>query len=102
MKSKPLAVVSYITFIGLIIAYVLNRDKKDPFVTWHIKNMFGLVLLLFISMVTQDHVNPTLGFIIYIIASVSWLISIIMAILNKQKAVPFLSDQAQKWFQFLD
>ena len=49
------AILAYITFIGLIIAYVLNRDKQDKFVTYHIKNMFGLVLLLFISQLLQTN-----------------------------------------------
>ena len=39
-KGKNLAIVAYITFIGMFIAYTINRDKKDAFATAHIKNMF--------------------------------------------------------------
>ena len=42
-EGKNLAIVAYITFIGMFIAYSINRDKKQAFVTAHIKNMCGLV-----------------------------------------------------------
>ena len=32
-KGKNLAIVAYITFIGMFIAYTINRDKKDAFAT---------------------------------------------------------------------
>ena len=48
-KGNYKAVLAYLSFIGLIIAYILNMEEKDKLVTYHIKNMFGLVVLLFIS-----------------------------------------------------
>ncbi|MBT5870465.1 MAG: hypothetical protein HOH44_02165, partial [Bacteroidetes bacterium] len=48
-KGKNLAIVAYITFIGMFIAYTINRDKKDAFATAHIKNMCGLVFGLLIA-----------------------------------------------------
>ena len=48
-KSNYKAILAYLSFIGLIIAYILNMEEKDKLVSYHIKNMFGLVILLFIS-----------------------------------------------------
>ena len=97
------AILAYITFIGLIIAYVLNRDKQDKFVTYHIKNMFGLVLLLFISQLLQTNDSLLfLGEIAWVISFFLWVYSLLMAILNKKVGIPILTDLFQKWFSFLD
>jgi uncharacterized membrane protein len=97
------AILAYITFIGLIIAYVLNRDKQDKFVTYHIKNMFGLVLLLFISQLLQTNDSLLfLGEIVWVISFFLWVYSLLMAILNKKAGIPILTDHFQKWFSFLD
>jgi len=31
-EGKTIAIIAYITIIGLIIAFVMNNDKKDPLV----------------------------------------------------------------------
>ena len=59
--GKNLAIVAYITFIGMFIAYTINRDKKDAFATAHIKNMCGLVFGLLIAQTTQGYINQELG-----------------------------------------
>ena len=101
-QGKNKAIIAYITFIGMFIAISMNKDNRDPFASWHIKNMFGLVLLLFIAVITQFHINLLTGDILYWIAVGFWLFSFIMAIANKQIGIPFLSEQFQKWFKFLD
>ena len=100
-KPKTLAVVSYLTFIGLIIAYFINREDKSAFATWHIKNMFGLVLILFISQAI-GYSDPLVGTILWWVAFVSWLVSLIMAASGKKAGIPWLSEQFQKWFLFLN
>ncbi len=97
------AILAYITFIGLIIAYVLNRNEQDKFVTYHIKNMFGLVLLLFISQLMQTTDSLLFsGEIVWVITFFLWVYSLLMAILNKKVGIPVLTDLFQKWFKFLD
>ena len=48
-SGKTKAIIAYLTFVGLLIAYFMNKDDRHEFATWHIKNMFGLVILLFIA-----------------------------------------------------
>ena len=86
----------------MFIAISMNKDQKDSFATWHIKNMFGLVLLLFIAVITQFNINLLAGDILYWISVFFWLLSLLMAIANKKVGVPILSEQFQKWFSFLD
>ena len=98
------AILAYLSFIGLIIAYILNIDEKDKFVTYHIKNMFGLVIILFIT-TTFFEGNEFLEFIGQIACTTSfflWVYSLVMAITGQQKGIPILTDLFQKWFKFLD
>lgn len=97
--GKSIAITAYITFVGLLIAYFLNKDDKHPFATWHIKNMFGLQIILFCSLVMP---HQLIGAIIYWTAVICWLWSLIMVLSNKQQGVPFLSEKFQTWFTFLD
>lgn len=97
--GKMKAVIAYFTFIGLLIAYFMNRDEKDAFATWHIKNMFGLLLGLFASVWLQ---NYAIGFYVYWTIACLWFLSLLMAVLGKQQAIPYLSEKFQDWFKFLD
>lgn len=36
-QGKTLAIVSYFTFIGVLIALILNLEKKNPFTAFHIR-----------------------------------------------------------------
>lgn len=98
ISPKTKAIIAYLTFIGLIIAIFLNGEKKEPFTLWHIKNMFGLVLLLFIAVSLQNYL---VGFYIYWTVVILWLLSVVMAMLGKKKGIPFLSEKFQQWFTFL-
>ncbi|MCB0456621.1 MAG: hypothetical protein KDC91_02680 [Flavobacteriaceae bacterium] len=98
ISPKTNAVIAYLTFIGLLIAILLNKEKKDTFVLWHIKNMFGLVVLLFVAVALQ---NYAVGFYFYWATVVLWFFSLVMALLGKKKAIPLVSEKFQQWFMFL-
>lgn len=99
--GKIHAVVAYLTFLGWIIAYFLNRDAKNKFATYHIKNMFGLLLILFVAQIMQTQ-HLLFGEVLWLLAFVLWVISLVMALTNKQKGIPFLSEKFQQWFTFLE
>ncbi len=103
-KGNFKAILAYLSFIGLIIAYILNMEEKDKFVTYHIKNMFGLVIILFIT-TTFFQGNDFLQYIgqfSWTACFFLWVYSLIMAITGKEKGIPVLTDLFQKWFKFLD
>ena len=98
ISPKTKAVIAYLTFIGLLIAILLNSERKESFTLWHIKNMFGLLLLLFIAVALQ---NYSIGFYVYWMTFGLWLLSLVMAVIGKKKAIPLLSEKFQQWFTFL-
>ncbi|MAT89410.1 MAG: hypothetical protein CMC35_01855 [Flavobacteriaceae bacterium] len=97
--GKNKAIIAYLTFVGMLIAFFMNKEEKHEFATWHIKNMFGLVVILFISLMFQHY---ELGFYIYWIAVALWFFSFCMALFNKEQGIPYLSEKFQDWFTFFD
>lgn len=48
-EGKTIAIISYITWIGTIIAFIMNNDKKNPFASFHIRQMVGLSILSIVN-----------------------------------------------------
>lgn len=99
--DATLAIVAYLTIIGLLIAFIMNKDKNDPFAAYHIKQSLGLTLcgiaVFVVGMV------PILGWIISFFGSLFllylWIMGLVNAINGKIKAVPFLGNKFEDWFQ---
>lgn len=102
IPGKTKAILAYATFVGFLIAASMNASQKDEFATWHLKNMFGIIVLWIISLVTQLNINLLTGDILQIISILFLIYSLVMAIQDKKRGVPFLSEKFQQWFTFLD
>ncbi len=99
--DKNMAIIAYITLIGLIIAYVANKDKNDEFTTFHIRQSLGLALVgLALGVIS---LIPFLGWIIYIIGIFvllyMWILGLMNAINGNQKPVPFIGQKFEEWFK---
>lgn len=100
-EEKNIAIIAYITVIGLIIAFVMNSDKKAVFSTYHIKQSLGLALtglaLFVIGMV------PILGWFISFFGSLAllylWVMGLLNAVNGKLKPVPWLGEKYEEWFK---
>ncbi len=100
--GKSTALIAYAPFVGFFIAFFINQDKKYPFATWHIKNMFGLFLLFIASLVIQSSIDFTVGDIVWAICFILWIFCWIQAGMGKERGIPFFSEKFQEWFTFLD
>ncbi len=100
-EGKTIAIISYLTIIGLIIAFVMNSEKKNEFAKYHIKQMLGLTLtslvLMFINII------PILGWIASLVGSFvllyMWIMSLINALNLKEKPAPILGEKYLEWFK---
>ena len=45
-EGKTLAIVCYFTFVGALIAIFLNLEKKNPFTSFHVRQMVGLIIMV--------------------------------------------------------
>lgn len=96
-----MAIIAYLTIIGLVVAFVMNKEKNDPFAAYHIKQSLGLcvcgIAVFIVGMI------PILGWIASFFGSLFllylWIMGIINAINGKVKSVPVLGDEFEKWFQ---
>jgi uncharacterized membrane protein len=98
--GKTIAIISYITIIGTIIAFIMNQNKRNSFASFHIRQATGLVLLgLFISFINR-YIHFGWGEnILSLGVLVLWVIGLIGAVQGEEKRVPLLGDQFQEWFK---
>ncbi|NNE76738.1 MAG: hypothetical protein HKN31_06655 [Pricia sp.] len=100
-EAKRIAVIAYITIIGLVIAFVMNNEKKFSFATYHIRQSVGLCVTgLVLSIIG---IVPILGWIINIIGIFvllyMWVMALMNAINEKEKPAPILGKQYESWFK---
>lgn len=99
-EGKTIAIVSYITIIGTLIAFVLNNNKRNSFASFHIRQALGINLLFFvIQLLTRFGGMGWLDDILYFLALLLLIIGIVGAIQEEEKRIPFLGDQFQEWFK---
>lgn len=103
-EGKTIAIISYITLIGLIIAIVMNNDKKNDFARYHIRQSLGIMVLYFAVWVLFFIIStivyiPLLSTIIYIALLVLWILGVIAAVQGEKKPVPVVGEHFQNWFK---
>jgi uncharacterized membrane protein len=102
-KGKDIALICYLTLIGLVIAFVLNNEKQHQFAKFHIKQSLGLFLtaiaLSFIAII------PILGWLVWIVGIFvllyMWIKGLLNAINGKQEALPILGEKYVEIFKNL-
>ncbi|MBB6369667.1 DUF4870 domain-containing protein [Chryseobacterium shigense] len=106
MNNKTLSIVSYITLIGWLVAYISGKDNVDSLLKYHLKQSLGLL-------VTSIVFNIVLGILISIMPSLSLLsligfvflallvIGIINAANEVQKPLPIIGKMFEDKFSFI-
>lgn len=102
-SDNTMAIIAYITIVGLIIAFITNQEKKNTFVKYHTIQSLGLALtgvaLAIIAMI------PILGWLVYLLGTVVllylWIMGLMNAINKKEQPVPFLGEKYREWFKNL-
>lgn len=100
-QDKTIAIVAYLTVIGLVVALVLNNEKKDLFAKYHIRQSLGLVLTsIALSLI---NVIPLLGWIVSIIGAFvllyMWVMGLLNAINGRERPVPILGEKYEEWLK---
>lgn len=99
-EGKTTAIISYLTWIGTVVAYIMNSSKKNHFASFHIRQMVGLGVCQLINWwIIYKFVGKMAGGIIAFVLFVLWVIGFIGALKGEYKKVPLLGDQFQEWFK---
>lgn len=108
MDEKTISIISYITIVGWVIAYIQLGKNKSPLAIFHIRQSLFLMLCAFGMGVVQTLFvfTPYLGRIISISFSlvmlgflVLWIMALITAINGEQKPLPVFGNKAQDLFK---
>ena len=99
-EGKTIAIISYITIIGLIIAFIMNQNKKNLFASFHIRQATGIAILGIIISMLSNYLNlGNIGTLLGIAVLALSIIGIIGAVQGEEKKIPLLGDQFQDWFK---
>lgn len=94
MDGKTKAIVAHITWVGWLIALIVNSSQKDEITSFYIRQLLGLYLFgLVITFV------PVINIIGWILVLVFWILSLIGAINGEMKETPIVGKYFQDWFK---
>ena len=105
MDGKSIAIISYLTIIGWIIAFVMHNNNKSQLGAFHLRQSLFLMLTGFATAIAQSLFLfiPFLGWLISIVLYIAllglfvlWILGLIAAINGDEKKVPLLGDKAQE------
>ena len=94
MSPQVKAIIAHITLIGWIIILIINSNEKDELSSFYLRQTLGIYLIGLIGTFI-----PSLGFIVGIIVLIMWVISLVGAIQQDQKPLPFVGEYFQEWFR---
>ncbi|AWG26696.1 hypothetical protein [Flavobacterium kingsejongi] len=101
-EGKKIAIISYITFIGALIAMVMNSDKKIPFASFHIRQALGIILLFFaLGYPVGSFDNWSVSYAFYLFFFILWIYGFVGALQGEMRLIPILGRLFQKAFKSL-
>ena len=106
-EDRTVAILTYITIVGFIIAIVMHNGKKTALGAFHLRQglgffLTGLVIWIpcviisvipFVNLV-MILVWPLLGISLLVL----WIMGLIAAVNGEQKPMPVVGEYYQKWF----
>lgn len=103
-EDRTVAILTYITIIGFIIAIVIHNGKKTALGAFHLRQGLGLIvsgLVFWVACFILAFI-PFIGWLGILAAwlafLIMWLMGLIAAINGEQKPTLLLGVQYQKWF----
>jgi uncharacterized membrane protein len=109
-NSKTVALLSYITIIGWIVAYVMNSNQKSSLGSYHLRQTIFLYIIaigMYIAEILLLFI-PFIGWLISLLLLIAgiglfvlWIIGLIAAINGELKPIPLIGKKAQELFQGL-
>ena len=109
MNNKTLSILSYVTIIGWIIAFVQSKDvtPKSDLVRYHLKQGLGIFLvslLVNVALSIVVAIVPALYFLSYVgyVIFILWIFGIINAANEQKKPIPVIGKMFEDKFDFIN
>lgn len=101
-QGKLLACVAYVPLFGILIAYFLNNERKNPFTSFHIRQALGLFLFYLICAISVSNLDsPTLRLWLWYSFTGLFIIGFASALFGKLYVIPIIGNFIQKTFKNL-
>ena len=99
-QGRSIAIISYILFIGPLIALSMNSENKNPFASFHIRQGLGLTVTFIVLGVSISYFNNIMiASSMWIFVSVLAVYGIFTAARGEISPLPLLGNIFQKWFK---
>ncbi len=101
-NGKTLAITSYLTIIGTIIAMVQNSEHKNPFASFHIRQALGTMLTFFALGYPVGYFDSWMvSSAFYVFFFILWIYGFLGALQGQMNLIPLLGSFFQKIFKSL-
>src|SRR5690606_33048536 len=100
-EGKTIAIISYLTLIGLVAALVMNSEKKNTYAKFHIRQSLGLMLTglatTFVSWI--PFIGWLFGIVAFFFLLFLWFTGFFNALNGREKVLPILGGKYAEWFK---
>lgn len=93
MSGKTIAIIAHITFIGWIVALIINSSERDMMAGFYIRQTLGIFIMLFLGAI------PVIGWLVAAAGVLFWILSFVSILSDRIVPVPFMGDKFQDWFR---
>ncbi len=99
-EGRQAAMISYLTLIGLVIAYSMNMETKNKYAAMHIRQSLGLNILFYSIAIFIGYFNSWMvSGPFYVFFVVLWTFGFVNAIQREHRPIPLVGDYFQEWFK---
>lgn len=99
-NGKVVAIVSYFSLLGWIIAYVINNGNKTSLGSYHLRQSLMLLIVsvvftvLYFILAFIPYIGWIIGSVLGLGLFILWVIGLVNAINEQEKPVPVIGDKA--------
>lgn len=100
-EDRSTAIIAYIPILGILIALVKNKEEKNNYTSFHIRQVLGIycVGLLIVILACIPKLSMTIHFIGMLLVVLLWVFGLISAVNGERKKVFVFGTFFQKWFK---
>ena len=101
-KGKNIAIISYFTLIGSVIAILMNNEDKSEFASFHIRQALGInFMFILLSYIVGGFDSWMISISFWIAMFALWVYGFMGALNGEQKESPIVGPFFQKIFKSL-
>lgn len=102
-QGKTVAIISYLTIVGLIAALVMNSNKATSLGRFHIRQSIGITICAIVigSLSFLPLIGGILAKVLGVIVLIAFILGILSAINKQEKGLPIVGGFFQKWFSMI-